>query len=143
MDLETQNPQVEEQATAPTPSILLTSTHPIVLKGKRKKRKYSRGLRDIQTFERRMSKSNEKMAKAVVKGWKEYRKSADKSSRKRRDGVLVDMNVNMARGFSRMLEESSGLPLQWARAGQTRGFRKATRRQLRTFARVNRLMRLR
>src|SRR6476661_3333750 len=58
-------------------------------KGKRKK-KYSRGLKEPQREERRVSRAAERIAQAVVDGLSEYRDRRDKSARRKRDGAIKD-----------------------------------------------------
>lgn len=120
---------------------LLDLSEPIVINiKKKKKRKYSRGFRDLQTVGRRMTKVSSRMARAVSKGVSSYRKASDKSSRKKRDGALRDFNVNVAKSFSRSLRESSRIPADIAKGLSTRGTRKAMRRQIRGAARLIRVL---
>ena len=121
--------------------VLLDLSEPLVINvKKKKKRKYSRGLRDLQSVGQRMTKVSSRVARAVSKGVSSYRKASDKSSRKKRDGALRDFNVNIAKSFSRSLRESSRIPLDIAKSFSTRGTRKAMRRQLRGTSRLVRVL---
>ena len=117
---------------------------PIVIKMKKKKnRKYSRGLRDLQVTGRRLSKVSSHVARSVSEGFDAYRKASKKSARKKRDGALRDLSLNLAKGLSRSLRESSRIPVDLAKAVDTRGSRRLARRQIRNMARFNRLLRIR
>lgn len=119
-------------------------TRPIVIRGKKgKKRKYSRGLRDLQITGRRMSKISSRMVRSVSKGMDAYRSASDKSARKKRDGALLDFNRNAAKGITRALRESSRIPFDLAKSMDTRGRRRAARRQTRALARFSRALGIR
>ena len=119
---------------------LFDVSRPIVIgKRKRRKRRYSRGMRDLQVVGRRSTKVTERVARALLKGMRTFRKESDKSARKRRDGALRDVNRNVAKGLGRMLRSSRDLPLDIAKALDTRGLRRSRRRQLRSAARLSRL----
>ena len=120
---------------------LLETTRPIVIRtGKKKKRKYSRGLRDLQVSGRRITKVSGTVTRAVAKGIRAYRTASDKSARKKRDGALRDFGLNMAKGTSKLLRSSSSVPYDLARAMNRRGLRRSVRRQVRAAARFNRLL---
>ncbi len=123
---------------------LFDLTKPIVISTKKKKkRRYSRGLRDLQVAGRRTSKITSRVMRSVTKGFDAYLKASDRSAQKKRDGALLDLNRNLARGLSRSLRESSRIPLDLARAVDTRGTRRSARRQIRTWSRFNRLLGIR
>ena len=122
----------------------LDLTKPIVIDfKKKKKRKYSRGLRDLQISERRTADVSARMMRSISEGFDAYRKASDKSSRKKRDGALLDMNRNLAKGLRRSLRKSSRLPVDLAKAVETPGSRRFARRQIRSISRLNRLLRIR
>ena len=122
----------------------LTALEPIVIKTKKnKKYKYSRGLRDLQKSGRSVSKVSSRLARSVSKGMDAYRKASDKSARKKRDGAIRDFGLNMAKGVSKTLRESSRAPFDLARAMSQRGSRRLIRRQVRAASRMARLLRMR
>ena len=92
-------------------------------KGK-KKRKYSRDLKKAQIAGRRGLKGTNRIVRAVSKGLALFRKRSNKSSRKKRDGMLRDLTLNVGRGAGRTLRVSSMAPLQLAKAIQGKGLRK-------------------
>jgi hypothetical protein len=117
-------------------------TKPIVINTKKKKkRRYSRGLKGLQIAGRRSSKVSSRMMRSVSKGFDTFRKANDKSSRKKRDGALLDFNRNVAKGLSRSLRESSRIPFDLAKAWDTKGSRRMARRQTRAAARFMRIFR--
>jgi hypothetical protein len=125
-------------------SILIGSTRPIVIKGKKKKkRRYSRGLGDWQRSARGLTKISARMTGSLYKGVNEYRKASDKSSTKKRDGALRDLGINIGKAMSKSLAESSRIPRDLAKTINTRSVRRSTRLQIRMMSRFNRLWRLR
>ena len=133
--------QEQQPAQPAQPLQLFDTTRPIVVGGgKKKKRKYSRGLRDLQVSGRRMTKISGTVTRAVSKGLRAYRKASDKSARKKRDGAIRDLGLNVAKGASKLLRSSSSVPYDLARAMNRRGLRRSVRRQVRAAARFNRLL---
>jgi hypothetical protein len=117
---------------------------PVVFKTKKKKKyKYSRGLKDFQKSSRGIAKVSSRLARSVVKGMDAYRKGSDKSARKKRDGAIRDFGLNMAKGLSKSLRTSSRAPYGLARAMDQRGSRRMARRQIRATSRLARLLRIR
>lgn len=78
---------------------------------KKKKRKTTRGLRDLQTMGRRMTKTAHRMSRAVEKGIATYRERSEASAEKQRDGALRDLPRNTAVGMSVAIREASRLPV--------------------------------
>jgi hypothetical protein len=109
--------------------------------GKRKKRKYSKGLKEIQQFGRSMNKASARVARAVAKGMATYRKRSDKSALKKRDGALRDLTVNLAEGLGKTMRVLSGIPADLAKASNSPRARKRMRRQLRASSRLLRPLR--
>jgi len=123
---------------------LIDLTQPNVISvKKKKKRKYSRGLKDFQVAGRRSSKISARVMHSVSKGFDEFRKASDKSSRKRRDGALLDMNRNVAKGLSRSLKSANRIPLDLVAIWDTKRSRRNARRQTRAAARIVRVFRWR
>src|SRR5215831_17025018 len=117
---------------------------PVVFKTKKKKKyKYSRGLKDLQKSSRGVAKVSSRLARSVAKGVDGYRKASDKSARKKRDGAIRDFNINVAKGMTRSLRTSSRIPVDLAQAFDQRGSRRFVRRQVRAASRIARLLRIR
>lgn len=129
----------EESSYEESPLFSEERLRPIVINTKKKKkRKYSRGLKDIQVAGRRIAKISDDMARSTSKGIQAYRKASNKSAGKKRDGMLKDLGVNLGKAISKSLRASSDLPGDIAKAFDTRGTRRQIRRQLRVAARINR-----
>jgi hypothetical protein len=75
-------------------------------KGKRKRR--SRGLRNLDTALNRLTRSGSKLATAVDDGFETYRDERKKSSEKKKDGALRDFVDNVADGVSKAQKKSGG-----------------------------------
>jgi hypothetical protein len=85
---------------------------PVVIKLKGKnKRRYSRGLGDLQRGARRMSKISARLARAYSKGFATFYAASDKSALKKRDGALRDFSQNLGKAASKSLRASSRIPV--------------------------------
>lgn len=106
-------------AAAEAPRAALIGDGPVVLlkygKKKKKKRKYSRGLKGFGQLQRGAARSSWRLGDAVSAGLKEFRKRNDKSSRKRRDGALRHLFKNASRASGKMLEKSGKAPYDLVR----------------------------
>jgi hypothetical protein len=117
---------------------------PIVLRLKKKKkskRRYSKGLKEVQRMERHLTRSTHRMASATEKGISYYRKRSIKSARKRRDGVIRDFVPNSGLAMSRTMRVASPIPFDLARAMNTKQNRRRLKRQLRSVSRTLRAWR--
>jgi hypothetical protein len=111
---------------------------PIVLsikKKKKRKRRYSKGLKEIQRMERHLTRSADRMARATEKGIKTYRKLSTKSARQKKDGAILDFIPNSGIALSRSLRIASTIPYDISQAMDTPQNRKRLKRQLRTISR--------
>jgi len=95
--------------------------------GRGKKRRYSKGLKGTQTFERRISKSAHRVTKAVEKGVREYLDERNRSSERRKDGALIESYVNVARGVSEGIADASPAITDVAKAINSKRTRKVMR----------------
>ena len=112
----------------------------IKTKNKKKKRRYSRGLEDIQRSGRGFARISSRVMRSVSKGMEEFRKASDKSSYKKRDGALRDLVLNMGKASSKSLRVSSRVPRDLAKAMNQRSGRRVFRRQIQLMSRMNRRM---
>jgi hypothetical protein len=110
---------------------------------KKKKRRYSRGLGDLQRSGRSFNKLSARVVKAIYKGYSTFYEASDKSARKKRDGALRDLAKNLGKAAGKALRASSRLPADWGKMMRTGSARRALRRQTRFAARLNRRFGLR
>jgi len=109
------------------------NTRPIVmnLKGKGgkkdKKRRYTKGLQSIQMSEVALTRGANRLADAVAEGLREYRESRDRSSNKKRNGMLVDYVTNVGRGISKAVRRGSRFPYDLSKAVNHREFKNLMR----------------
>lgn len=94
----------------------------------RRKRKYSKDLRGVQKFERRASKALLRVTRSVDAGIREWRKQADRSARRRKDGALRDAPENLAKAVGKQLRVASRAPEDLVRAVRSLRIRKVVRR---------------
>jgi hypothetical protein len=94
---------------------------------KNKRRKYSKGLRSMQSSEVALSRAANRLASAVADGISEYRRRRDRDSLKRRDGLILSYLPSLGRGVSRVVREASDVPYDLSRAIDHREFRNALR----------------
>ncbi len=121
-----------------------TEYKPIVLKlkkQKKSKRRYSKGLEEIQKAERHLTRASHRMARAVEKGLSDYRQNSQKSADSKTDGALRDFGPNSALAMSKALKEASPIPYDLARAANTKRARRRLRRQLKFLSRTLRVIR--
>jgi len=117
---------------------------PIVLnlkKKQKKKRRYSKGLEEIQQMERHLTRASHRMARGVEKGIANYRIKSIKSTKKKKDGAIRDFIPNSGIAITHALKEVGPVPHDVARAMNTKPMRKRVRRQLRGFRRTLRIWR--
>lgn len=120
---------VRGSGAAVSPRALITT--PVVIKlgksGKNKnKKKYTRGTKGLQRLVLGVSKAAFRSSNSVAEGLKTFVKRSNKSSRKRRDGLVREVFRNASRGFGDSLTELGKAPGELAR-------RVGTRRVWRTF----------
>jgi hypothetical protein len=128
-----------ETTPTPTPTPTPTATPLVVrVEKKRRKKRYSRGLRDVQTTNRGFLKASRRLVRAVTRGMTTYLKESNKSARKKRDGALRDYGFNVSDAIGTSLTEVSGIPRDLVRSVSTRRWRRAMRRSLKATARLNR-----
>jgi hypothetical protein len=136
--------KIEEKSAVEADSPRPERNSPIVLslkKKKKTKRRYSKGLGEMQRMERHLTRSTHRMVKATEKGLSHYRKLNFKSAQKKRDGVLRDFVPNTGLAMSRVMSEASPIPFDIARAMNTKQNRRRLRRQLRSLSRTMRTWR--
>ena len=96
-------------------------------KRKKKKIKYTRGLKQVQKLERGLSTASQRASRAMEKGLKTYRKRRNKSARKKRDGALRDALQNWSIGLGRALRVGSDAPYDVTRELNTSRFTRRLR----------------
>jgi hypothetical protein len=113
---------------------------PIVIKIKKgkKKRRYSRGLGDLQKSARGFSKISTRAARSMFQGVDTLFKASDKSALKKRDGALRDLGKNLGKAASKALRVSSRIPADVGKVLSTGTSRRVVRRQIRLISRMNR-----
>ena len=119
-------------------------TGPIVLNLKvksKKKRRYSKGLEEIQQMERHLTRATHRMARGIEKGIAQYRLKSLKSAKKKKDGAIRDFIPNTGIAMTHTLKEISPVPHDVSRAINTKPMRKRVRRQLRGLRRTLRIWR--
>lgn len=138
---------MDEQHTeseASEPVVDAEPMQPMVIKAKKKKKyKYSRGLKELQRSGRGVTKVSSRLVRSVAKGMDAYRKASKKSAGKKRDGAIRDFGLNAAKGLSKSLRSSSRTPYELAKVFNRRGSRRLMRRQIRATSRMARLLRFR
>ena len=134
--------QLQITDTAPKPTVvgppagelarlLEGRNRPIVIRVKKKgkkKRKHSRGLKDIQRTLRRSTKASDRLASAFSAGFGTFRSRSNKSSRRKKDGLLKDVYKNSAAGMSKSLRKSSSVPKILAKSVKGKTVRRRVRK---------------
>jgi len=105
---------------------------PIVVeirKGRRRRgrKRYTRGFRDIQRFAYGGSRALYRFANGFASGFDSFRSRSNRSSRRKKDGLVRDSLRNGARAFSRSARQFGRVPYELAREVRTRRFWRAGR----------------
>lgn len=114
-------------------SVRIVSNYPQVVvykvksKKKRKKKKYTAGLRDLQRVAHGFSDSSERLSRAFSRGVVRYRKAQNKSARKKRDGGITDYADNLSKGASKGLRIASRAPYDFTRRVNTKPYTRLVR----------------
>ncbi|NBD08313.1 MULTISPECIES: hypothetical protein [Corallococcus] len=109
-----------------TADVMVESTVP-----PKKKRKTSKGLKNLDKAHRNVSRAMDHMAAAVSDGMKTYRKNEKKSAEKKKDGALRDMVKNTGKAVSDTMKTMSKVPRDLTRTIDS----KRNRKQVRSVAR--------
>jgi hypothetical protein len=96
------------------PRVLLYQPTVYKTKKKRKKRKYTTGLRDVQRLGRGVSKASYTLTDAVADGFSSFRRSSKKSSRRKRDGALTYFLEDVSKGLGKSARRASRAPYNLA-----------------------------
>jgi hypothetical protein len=117
----------------PPPTAPERTVYVIVEERRKKKRKRgsSRASRRLAGVEKRVSKAARKVAAGVDSGANRYIARRKRSARRRRDGALVDLCTNVARGTARAVRKSSPALVKVAKIPNSKRLRKGIRRVLR------------
>jgi DNA topoisomerase VI subunit B len=108
--------------------------NPIVLNyrsKKKKKRRYSKGLEDVQEVEAGLSRAVRKATRAIAEGTDTYDKARRKSARQKKDGAIRDFIPNLGEALSESLREASDIPADLADTLNTKSNRRRLRRRIR------------
>lgn len=96
-------------------------------KKRRKRKKYSRGLKFAQRSEDGLTLAGRRLGDAIESGFKSYRKRRTKSWRRKKDGPIRDILPNTSRGVSRFLNVGSDIPYDITRKINSKRFGKQVR----------------
>lgn len=110
---------------------LLTCNGVVLYKAKckkrRKKKKYTAGLKDLQRVAHGFTDSSERLSRALTRGIVRYRRVQNKSARKKRDGGITDFFDNWSKGASTGLRVASRAPYDFARRVNTKPYTRFVR----------------
>lgn len=99
---------------------------------KKKKRKYSKGLKAVQRIERGMARSLDVLAEGFARTFSEYKKRSGRSARKKKDGALRDGLENWTKAMSKGLSVSSKAPYDFVKTVNSGRGTKQLRRTIRS-----------
>jgi hypothetical protein len=104
-------------------------------KNNKKRKKYSRGLKNVQRLEDGLTLASKRLGRSVDRGFGNYRKRRNKSARRKKDGAIRDWVENSSGGFSNGLRVASDAPYDVARKLNSKRFGKQFRDSIRFFTR--------
>lgn len=96
-------------------------------KKKRKKKKYSDGLKDFQRLVEGVTDSSARLSRGLSSGVKRYRKASNRSARKKRDGIITDFLENWSKGAGRTFRVASEAPYDFSRRVNTKPYTRFVR----------------
>lgn len=91
----------------------------------------SRGLRTIQRAENRLTRAARTLAEALEEGLSTYRRKRRKSAERRKDGALLNLVDNFAKGFADAQETAAPASREIITACATKRMKKRLRRTAR------------
>jgi hypothetical protein len=100
----------------------------------KRKRKYSRGLKDAQRWEHGIAKGSRRVGRAVYEGLDLYLERRDRSADKRRDGAIRDALKNWSKAASKTLREAADAPYDVFKAFNTKSVRRTVKFGVRSLA---------
>jgi hypothetical protein len=106
---ETKTGAADQPATGPT-SIQLAM--PIVYRTSKKKgkRRYSSGLKSVQQLGRGVVRASERVSNGLDRGLSSFRSRTNSSSKKKKDGAIIDSVKNFTKGAGKTLRTASRAP---------------------------------
>jgi len=96
-------------------------------KKRRRKKKYTRGLRDLQRVAHGVTDSSERLSRGILRGVVRYRRAQNKSARRKRDGGITDFIDNWSKGASKGIRVASRAPNDFARRVNTKPYTRLIR----------------
>ncbi|MCC7383292.1 MAG: hypothetical protein IT384_15760 [Deltaproteobacteria bacterium] len=85
---------------------------------KKKRKKYSKGLKSAQRFEEGMTKAQRRLAKAVYEGLSTWNRTTDRSARKKKDGALRDVMKNSAKATEKAIRVAARAPRDFVKTAR-------------------------
>jgi Family of unknown function (DUF6312) len=128
------NPPPPEPPLRARPLVL--TKEQLGLDGKKRRSKSKGRTRRLQDIERGVSKAVRRVARATEHGVSEYIDRRDDSERKRKDGPLVDLYENVARGVSVAVSEAGPAGVDVAKAFNSKKSRRQIRSVLKSLPRL-------
>src|SRR3954471_9190282 len=92
-------------------------TRPVVISARprRRRARHSQGMRDVDRVSRGLDHATYQMVNAIAEGMRTYLQDRDKSARRKRNGALVDLPINLAEALGTTLSEARHIPRDLAR----------------------------
>lgn len=122
-----------ERAQAKPIQVLLTAPLVYEVRTKKRKKKYSKGLKDAQRLEDGLGLASKRIARSIEQGLRTYRRRRNKSARRKKDGAIRDGLENVSIGLGRTLRVASDAPYDLARKVNSKRFSRGLRNTIRFF----------
>jgi hypothetical protein len=107
---ETKTAAGEQPAAAATHRIRLAT--PVVYRTskKRRKRKYTNGLKQVQKMGLGVVRASDRLSDGLDRGFSTFRERTKSSSKKKRDGAIIDAVKNFTKAAAKSLRNTSKAP---------------------------------
>ncbi len=110
---------------------------PIVYRTSKKKkgeRRYTKGLKIPQQLGRGVIRASERLGNGLDRGFSDFRKRSNASSKKKRDGIIIDSVRNFTKGAGKGLRTVSRAPNDVVKRVNTKWVTRQARNVMRTVA---------
>lgn len=134
---ETKTTETKSTTTDQPAAVAIHLAMPIVYrtsKKKKGKRKYTKGLKIGEQFSRGVIRASERVSSGLDRGLSNFRTRSNKSSKKKRDGIIIDSVKNFTKGAGKALRTASKAPNDVVKRVNTKWATRQARNVMRSVA---------
>jgi len=125
---ETEQPPAANHIQLAMPIVYRTS------KKKKGQRRYTKGLKIPQQLGRGVIRASERLSNGLERGFSDFRTRSNRSSKKKRDGIIIDSVRNFTKGAGKSLRRASKAPNDVVKRVNTKWVTRQARNVMRSVA---------